>query len=77
MNLHDLPPRDQERYLDGVTVGIGTREAGRPRNDRDALDLSQGDDEGWLWQRGFDAGFDGRDTREDLAALPSPTAAHR
>jgi hypothetical protein len=21
MNLHDLPPRDQERYLDGVTVG--------------------------------------------------------
>jgi hypothetical protein len=30
MNLHDLPPRDQERYLDGVTVGRGTCEAGRP-----------------------------------------------
>ena len=34
---HDLPHRDQERCLDGVTVGIGTREAGRPRSDRDAV----------------------------------------
>src|SRR4051794_23487953 len=74
MNLHDLPPRDQERYLDGVTVGIGTREAGRPRNDRDALDPFRGDDEGWLWRRGSDAGFDGRDAREGLAALPRRAA---
>ena len=43
MNLHDLPRRDQERYLDGVTVGIGTREAGRPGSDRDALDPFRGD----------------------------------
>jgi hypothetical protein len=70
MNLHDLPPRDQERYLDGVTVGIGTREA-----DRAALDPFQGNDEGWLWRQSFDAGFDGRDTRDDLAALPSPAEA--
>jgi hypothetical protein len=30
MILSDLPPREQERYLDGITVGIGTRELGRP-----------------------------------------------
>ena len=31
MILSDLPPREQERFLDGITVGIGTREVGRPR----------------------------------------------
>ena len=25
MRLSDLPPREQDRYLDGITVGIGTR----------------------------------------------------
>jgi hypothetical protein len=69
MILSDLPPREQERYLDGITVGIGTREASRPRGDRDQLDPWQGDDEGWLWRRGFDVGFEGRDAAEDLAAL--------
>ena len=69
MRLSDLPPREQERYLDGITVGIGTREHGRPRSDRDALDPWHGDDEGWFWRRGFDAGFDGRDAATDLAAI--------
>ena len=69
MILSDLPPREQERYLDGITVGIGTREADRPRGDRDQLDPFQGEDEGWLWRRGFDVGFEGRDAAEDLAAL--------
>ena len=69
MILSDLPPREQERYLDGITVGIGTREASRPRGDRDQLDPWQGDDEGWLWRRGFDVGFEGRDATEDLATL--------
>jgi hypothetical protein len=72
MRLSDLPPREQDRYLDGITVGIGTREHGRPRSDRDRLDPWQGDDEGWFWRRGFDTGFEGRDAAEDLAALPSP-----
>ena len=69
MILSDLPPREQERYLDGITVGIGTRELGRSARDRDQLDPWQGDDEGWLWRRGFDVGFEGRDAAEDLAAL--------
>ena len=69
MILSDLPPREQERYLDGITVGIGTRELGRSARDRDQLDPWQGDDEGWLWRRGCDAGFEGRDAVEDLAAL--------
>ncbi len=30
MVLSDLLPREQDRYLDGITVGIGTREVGRP-----------------------------------------------
>ena len=71
MILSDLPPREQERYLDGITVGIGTRELGRSARDRDQLDPWQGDDEGWLWRRGFDVGFEGRDATEDLAALTS------
>ncbi len=45
---------------------------GRPKSDRDALDPWRGDDEGWFWRRGFEAGFEGRDAAEDLAALPSP-----
>jgi hypothetical protein len=69
MILSDLPPREQERYLDGITVGIGTREHGRPRSDRERLDPFQGEEEGWLWRRGFDVGFDGRDAAEDLATL--------
>ena len=72
MILSDLPPREQECYLDGITVGIGTREAGRPRSDRERLDPFQGGDDGLLWRRGFDVGFEGRDAAEDLAALPSP-----
>jgi hypothetical protein len=70
MRLSDLPPREQDRYLDGITVGIGTREHGRPKSDREALDPWQGGDEGWFWRRGFDAGFDGRDAAEDLARPP-------
>ena len=69
MVLSDLPPREQERFLDGITVGIGTREHGRPRSDRERLDPFQGEEEGWLWRRGFDVGFDGRDAAEDLATL--------
>jgi hypothetical protein len=69
MILSDLPPREQERYLDGITVGIGTRELGRSARDRDQLDPWQGGDEGWLWRRGFDVGFEGRDAAEDLATL--------
>ena len=69
MILSDLPPREQERFLDGITVGIGTREAGRPRSDREQLDPFQGRDEGWLWRRGFDVGFEGRDAADDPAAL--------
>ena len=49
--------------------GIGTREAGQPASDRDRLDPWQGQDEGWLWRRGFDVGFRGRDAAEDLAAF--------
>jgi hypothetical protein len=70
MILSDLPPREQERYLDGITIGIGTRELGRPASDRERLDPWHGGDEGWLWRRGFDVGFEGCVAEEDLAALP-------
>jgi hypothetical protein len=39
--LSDFPPREQERYFDGITMGIGTREVGRPASDRDRLDLGR------------------------------------
>ena len=37
----DFPPHEQERYLDGITTGIGTREVSRPASDRDKLDLGR------------------------------------
>jgi hypothetical protein len=39
------------------------------KNGRDVLNLWRGDDEGWFWRRGFDAGFEGRDVASDLAAI--------
>ena len=69
MKLSDLPPAEQKHFLDGITVGIATREAGRPASDKDQLDPYQGDDVGWWWRRGFDAGFNDRDPHEELAAL--------
>lgn len=44
MRLSDLPPAEQKHFLDGITVGIATREAGRLASDRDQLDPYQGDD---------------------------------
>ena len=69
MTLSDLPPAEQRKYLDGITVGIGTREAGRPASDRDILDPWPGDEEGYWWRRGFDVGFDGRDVQQNLASV--------
>lgn len=69
MHLSDLPPREQDRYLDGITVGIATREGERPATDRDRLDPFQGSDDGWWWRRGFDVGYAARDPHKDLAAI--------
>ncbi len=41
MALSDFPPRERERYFDGITMGIGTREVGRPASDLDRLDLGR------------------------------------
>ena len=64
MTLSDLPPAEQRQFLDGITVGIGTREARRPAVDLDALDPWRGDDAGWWWRKGFEIGFKGRDAQE-------------
>ena len=69
MMLSDLPPAEQRRYLDGITVGIATRETGEPADIKARLDPFQGDDEGWWWRRGFDVGYGGRDPHEDLKAV--------
>ena len=69
MTLSDLPPAEQRQFMDGITVGIGTREAGRPAVDLDALDPWRGDDAGWWWRKGFEIGFKGRDAHEELAGI--------
>lgn len=69
MKLSDLPPAEQQHFLDGITVGIATREAERPDSDKERLDPTQGGDDGWWWRRGFDVGFAARDPYAELAAI--------
>ena len=69
MHLSDLPSAEQQHFLDGITVGIATREARRPGGDKDRLDPTRGSDDGWWWRRGFDVGYNGRDPHEELAAI--------